>query len=119
MLEWGLIPAWTGNDIKANQIRNFTLNARSESIFEKPPFKNSIFSQRYLIPATGFFEIQHSGKNILPYYIFIPEPQFFLLREFGIHILTTTIKQFIPIQLLRKKQINLCLKFIIQNTECP
>lgn len=73
MLEWGLIPAWTENDIKANQIRNFTLNARSESIFEKPAFKTGIFSQRCLIPATGFFEFQHSGKNIIPYYIFIPE----------------------------------------------
>ena len=77
MFEWGLIPAWTKNNTKANQIRNYTLNASSESIFEKPAFKNNIFSQRCLIPATGFFEFQHSGKNILPYYIFIPETTIF------------------------------------------
>ena len=77
MFEWGLIPEWVKNNTKAAQIRNYTLNARSESIFEKPAFKNIIMSQRCLIPATGFFEFQHSGKNIIPYYIFMPDIEIF------------------------------------------
>lgn len=77
LFDWGLIPQRTENDTKALQIRNYTLNARSESIFEKPAFKNTIFSQRCLIPATGFFEFHHSGKNIIPYYIFLPDTEIF------------------------------------------
>ena len=77
LFEWGLIPQWLKNDTKAAQFRNYTLNARSESIFEKSAFKKIISSQRCLIPATGFFEFKHSGNNIIPYFIFIPEIKIF------------------------------------------
>lgn len=51
--EWGLIPFWAKN----TSIQKSTLNARIETIEEKPAFKN-IISNRCLIPATGFYEWQ-------------------------------------------------------------
>ena len=74
---WGLIPNWVKNDTKANEIKKFTLNARSETVFEKPSFRSSIISKRCLIPATGFFEWQHINKEKIPYYIFLPEQDIF------------------------------------------
>ncbi|MDQ2178796.1 SOS response-associated peptidase [Marinifilum sp. D714] len=62
---WGLIPAWA----KDKSMRKYTLNARSETIFEKPSFKKAIASQRCLILADGFYEWQHVGKNKYPYFI--------------------------------------------------
>jgi len=50
---WGLIPYWAKDD----SIKKYTLNARIESLSEKPSFRDSI-SQPCLIPATGFYEWQ-------------------------------------------------------------
>jgi putative SOS response-associated peptidase YedK len=64
MMQWGLIPSWIKSKEQATEIRMQTLNARSETIFEKPSFKNSIQKQRCLIPADGFFEwMEHNGKK--------------------------------------------------------
>ena len=76
-LQWGLIPNWVKNDSKADEIKKFTLNARSETIFEKPSFRNSINSKRCLIPATGFFEWKHINKEKIPYYIFSAKQDIF------------------------------------------
>ncbi len=51
--EWGLIPSWA----KDRKFQDNTLNARIESLREKPSFKN-ILGNRCLIPADGFFEWQ-------------------------------------------------------------
>ncbi len=51
--EWGLIPFWA----KDTSIQKSTLNARMETLTEKPAFKN-IISNRCLIPSTGFYEWQ-------------------------------------------------------------
>lgn len=66
---WGLIPFWVKNLEAANKISERTLNARSETIFEKPSFRHSIMSKRCLIIADGFFEWQHENKKAYPYYI--------------------------------------------------
>ncbi|MCC6816145.1 MAG: SOS response-associated peptidase [Saprospiraceae bacterium] len=50
---WGLIPEWAKDD----EIKKFTLNAKVETIEEKPAFRGSI-KRRCLIPANGFFEWQ-------------------------------------------------------------
>lgn len=73
MMNWGLIPAWSKDD----QIRKYTLNARAETIFEKPSFKNVISSKRCIIPATGYFEWQHTGKNKQPYFISLKDQDAF------------------------------------------
>lgn len=68
-MQWGLIPEWTKNSNEALQIRSKTLNARFESLLEKPSFRNSAKSNRCIVPATGFFEWQHIGGKKIPWYI--------------------------------------------------
>jgi putative SOS response-associated peptidase YedK len=53
---WGLIHKWTKSLEDAKKIRTQTLNARSETVFEKPSFRASISKKRCLIPACGFYE---------------------------------------------------------------
>lgn len=58
--QWGLIPYWSD----ASWNRNYTLNARIETLDEKPSFKN-ITNNRCLILVNGFYEWQHiSGSKI-------------------------------------------------------
>lgn len=64
---WGLLPSWA----KDNSFQKNTLNARIETIHEKPSFK-TIINQRCLIPATHFFEWQwkdEKGKDKQKYSI--------------------------------------------------
>lgn len=69
LYSWGLIPFWVKSFESAIELRKNTLNARSETIFEKPSFKVAIKSKRCLIPASGFFEWRKIGKSKFPYYI--------------------------------------------------
>ena len=56
LLYWGLIPYWVKNYDNAQQIRSKTLNARSETITEKPSYKNLINKNHCLVIADGFYE---------------------------------------------------------------
>ncbi|MFY8186861.1 MAG: SOS response-associated peptidase [Flavobacterium sp.] len=72
---WGLIPAWAQDD----QIKKHTLNARIETIAEKPAFRTSI-SQRCLVIANGFYEWQwhdSKGKNKTKYEIGLEQESLF------------------------------------------
>lgn len=66
---WGLIPSWIREENKASEIRSKTLNARMESISEKPSFKKPFQNRRCLIPAHGFYEWHHAGTRKYPFYI--------------------------------------------------
>jgi putative SOS response-associated peptidase YedK len=61
---WGLIPGWA----KDPSIGNKLINARGETIAEKPPFRSAFKNRRCLVPATGFFEWQR-GQQKTPYNI--------------------------------------------------
>ena len=50
------IPKWTKSIEDSKKIRTQTLNARSETVFEKPSFRSSITAKRCLIPAIGFYD---------------------------------------------------------------
>jgi putative SOS response-associated peptidase YedK len=65
LMRWGLLPAWVKDP------RKFTLliNARSETVSEKPAFKNAIRRRRCLIPADGYYEWQGSEKPKRPWFI--------------------------------------------------
>ncbi|HVK96877.1 MAG TPA: SOS response-associated peptidase family protein, partial [Flavisolibacter sp.] len=52
---WGLIPHWVKNVEEAKKIRTQTLNAKAETIFEKPSFRNYV-NNRCIILADGFYE---------------------------------------------------------------
>ena len=56
---WGLVPSWA-KDIK---IGSKMINARSETIAEKPAFKGLFKKHRLIIPMDGFYEWQHAGPG--------------------------------------------------------
>ena len=64
-LRWGLLPPWA----EAPNDRGRQINARSETVFEKPSFKSAALRHRCLIPASGFFEWQKGGGPSRPYFI--------------------------------------------------
>ena len=64
-LRWGLIPAWA----KEPGIGNRMINARAESVAEKPGYRDSFRQKRCLVPANGFYEWQAVGKLKQPYLI--------------------------------------------------
>jgi putative SOS response-associated peptidase YedK len=65
LMRWGLMPAWVKDP------RKFTLliNARAETVRDKPAFKNAILRRRCLIPADGYYEWQASEQRKRPYFI--------------------------------------------------
>lgn len=69
MASWGLVPAWVSEKEKALEIRSRTLNARGETVFEKPSFSKSILSQRGIFPVRGFYEWRDYNKLKYPYFI--------------------------------------------------
>lgn len=66
---WGLIPSWVKDWESAKKLRTQTLNARGETIFEKPSFRSSAKSKRCLVYLDGFYEFHHIGKNTFPFHI--------------------------------------------------
>jgi len=79
LASWGLIPRWVKSLEDALKIRNQTLNARSETVFEKPSFRSAISEGRCLVPVTGFFEWRTVGKHKFPYHISHKEEEIFSL----------------------------------------
>lgn len=72
---WGLIPTWAHDE----DIQKFTLNAKIETLDEKPSFRNSV-NKRCLVIANGFYEWQwldSKGKSKLKYEIGIGNEDLF------------------------------------------
>lgn len=67
MLRWGLVPKWA----KDFSIGYKTINARVETVDEKPSFRDAFKRRRCLIPASGYYEWQTTGKKKQPYH-FVP-----------------------------------------------
>ena len=74
---WGLIPHWIQNEEKAKSIKSKTLNARSETLKEKPSFKNLIGRKHCLVIADGFYEWRHEGLNKIKYHIYLENRELF------------------------------------------
>ena len=74
---WGLIPYWTKTEKDANEIKRMTLNARADTIFEKPSFREPIMRRRCIVPSTGYFEWRHEGSKKIPYYIYLKDEEVF------------------------------------------
>jgi putative SOS response-associated peptidase YedK len=75
LMQWGLVPYWSNDPAIGNKL----INARAETIQEKPSFKKSFQSKRCIIPASGFYEWQDNTKQ--PFYI---KPQNEILSFAGI-----------------------------------
>lgn len=67
---WGLVPQWIKDSEQQTKIWNNTLNARGETIFEKPSFKNSALNNRCIIYVDGFYEHHHFNKKTYPFFIY-------------------------------------------------
>lgn len=67
---WGLVPHWVKDSAQLKKTWNTTLNARGETIFEKPAFRASAKSNRCIIYVDGFYEHHHFNNKVYPFYIF-------------------------------------------------
>ncbi|MGL4630980.1 MAG: SOS response-associated peptidase [Leadbetterella sp.] len=82
---WGLIPHFITSEEESLKMRALTLNAKVETLSEKASFKNA---KRCIIPSTGFFEWQHTGKQKIPFFIHIENKEIFSmagLYEMGLN----------------------------------
>ncbi len=70
LVRWGLIPAWVKDP------RGFSLlvNARAESVLDKPAFRNAMRRRRCLVPADGFYEWKREGARKRPFYAAAQRP---------------------------------------------
>jgi putative SOS response-associated peptidase YedK len=64
LVRWGLVPAW----VKDPRGFSLLINARAESVLDKPAFRNAMRRRRCLIPADGFYEWKQGGKRKQPYF---------------------------------------------------
>ena len=78
-MKWGLIPSWSQNKSFANKL----INARCETLLEKPSFKNLVNTQRCIVPSNGFYEWDPVSK--LPY--FVKPADSSLMNFCGLHTL--------------------------------
>lgn len=61
---WGLVPFWAQDPAIGSRL----INARAESVSEKPSFRNSFRNKRCLVLADGFYEWKRTGKVSIPFY---------------------------------------------------
>ncbi len=62
LLRWGLIPSWA----KSASVGNRLINARAETVAERPSFRTALARRRCLVLADGFYEWQRTGKARKP-----------------------------------------------------
>jgi putative SOS response-associated peptidase YedK len=72
-MHWGLIPAWAKDPSIGNQM----INARAESMIEKPAFKDLVDRRRCIIPADGFYEWRKEGRRKIPMWIHLKTKESF------------------------------------------
>lgn len=67
---WGLVPHWVRDKIQLKKFWNNTLNARGETIFEKPSFREAAKHSRCLLFVDGFYEHHHFRGKTYPFFVF-------------------------------------------------
>lgn len=65
LVHWGLIPSWAKDPNMGARM----INARGETLAEKPAFRAALKRRRCLVPADGFYEWKRTGSSKQPYYI--------------------------------------------------
>jgi len=71
MLYWGLIPFWA----KDKTIGQRLINARAETVSQKPAYRAAFKKRRCLVIMSGFFEWRREGERKQPFYFFQKEEQ--------------------------------------------
>jgi putative SOS response-associated peptidase YedK len=64
LLRWGFIPSW----VKDPRDFSLLINARADTVLDKPAFRNAMRRRRCLIPADGFYEWTQRGERRRPFY---------------------------------------------------
>lgn len=74
-LKWGLVPSWA----KDAGIGDRMINARAETLAEKPSFRDAFKKRRCIVPASGFYEWQKKGSGGAkqPFYFYLKEKEVF------------------------------------------
>jgi putative SOS response-associated peptidase YedK len=72
-MRWGLVPYWWSKPLK--DMKMATFNARAESVATKPMFRDAFKSKRCLLPASGYYEWQHTTG------VKQPQPWYFTRRD--------------------------------------
>ncbi|NJK39923.1 MAG: SOS response-associated peptidase [Oscillatoriales cyanobacterium RM2_1_1] len=72
-MRWGLIPGWAKDTALSSRL----INARIETVGEKPAFRRAVSQRRCLIPADGFYEWKTQGTRKQPYYFQLENHQLF------------------------------------------
>jgi putative SOS response-associated peptidase YedK len=73
--KWGLVPRWA----KDAAIGNKLINARSETVTEKPSFREAFARRRCLVPVDGFFEWSRRGDRKRPFYFHVSDGEPFAI----------------------------------------
>jgi putative SOS response-associated peptidase YedK len=73
MMQWGLVPHWA-KDMNAT---HRPINARAESLADKPMFRSLLKNKRCLVPASGFYEWKKEGTRKVPFYIHLHDDPVF------------------------------------------
>lgn len=81
MLRWGLVPFWA----KDPAIGNRMINARAETVAEKPSYRAAYRHRRCLVLADGFYEWQRHGDGKVPHYISLASGEPFALAGLWEH----------------------------------
>jgi len=71
LMKWGLVPSWAPDPSIGNQM----INARAETLLEKPSFRNLVSQRRCLIPADGFYEWRREGNRKVPVWIHLKKKE--------------------------------------------
>jgi putative SOS response-associated peptidase YedK len=79
MLRWGLLPFWARDPRMGSKL----INARSETVTEKPSFRNAFRKRRCLVPACGFFEWTGEAGQKVPHAITLADRKLFAFA--GLH----------------------------------
>lgn len=74
-LRWGLIPPWA----KDEKIGYKMINARAETVAEKPSYRKAFSKQRCIIPADSFYEWQRNGNEKIPMRIKLKTDELFAI----------------------------------------
>jgi putative SOS response-associated peptidase YedK len=65
VLRWGLVPSWAGDPAIGSRL----INARVETVTEKPAFRRALVARRCLLPADGYYEWYATGAAKQPFFI--------------------------------------------------
>lgn len=65
LMRWGLVPFWSKDEALSTKL----INARAETLQEKPSFRSAFKTRRCIIPASGFYEWKPVAGGKQPYYI--------------------------------------------------